>query len=200
MSEFHHLFGSLEAWLGDYGVAVIFVVLMLESFGFPLPGETLLVGAAVLAGRGTVSLPALALAAWAGAVCGDNIGYFIGRRFGHRVIVRFGGRIGLTEERMAKVEAAFARYGAITVAFARFFNVLRQLNGIVAGSLEMGRWKFLLFNALGGALWVGVWVSAGYYFGLHGKDVAALAHELGYAGLARLVVIAAAAYFYFRRR
>jgi len=202
MSEFHALFGSLHDLLREYGAPVVGFVLLLESFGFPLPGESLLVTASVLAGRGDVSLPALVLFAWAGAVVGDNIGYLIGRKFGHRILIRLGGKIGLTEPRMAKVEAAFAKYGGATVIFARFFNVLRQLNGIVAGSLEMGWWRFLFFNALGAALWTGLWTSAGYYFGAHGRDVAALAKQLGFAGaaIAAVAVIAVAIYLWGTRR
>ena len=119
-----------------------------------MPGESLLIGAAILAGRGTVSLSALLVSAWAGAVIGDNIGYLIGRNFGHTLIVRFGKKVGLTSARLDKVAAIFAKYGPATVAFARFFNVLRQLNGIFAGTLEMSWWRFLAFNAFGGALWV----------------------------------------------
>ena len=77
----------------------------------------------------------------------------------------------------------FARYGPMTVIFARFFNVLRQLNGIIAGTARMDWRRFLLFNALGGALWVLVWTSIGLYLGAHGAYVARLLHRLGYLGV-----------------
>jgi membrane protein DedA with SNARE-associated domain len=99
--------------------------------------------------------------AWAGAVIGDNIGYVIGRTFGRAVVLRFGGRIGITADRLRKVEDVFARYGPVTVGFARFFPILRQLNGVVAGTLAMEWRRFLLFNALGGALWGAGLVAAG---------------------------------------
>jgi membrane protein DedA with SNARE-associated domain len=105
-----------------------------------------------LAGRGEISFPALLISAWIGAVTGDNIGYLIGRKLGHKALLRFGGMVGLTADRLRKMEAIFVRYGALTVAFARFFNILRQLNGVVAGSLEMDWRRFLVFNSLGGAL------------------------------------------------
>jgi SNARE associated Golgi protein len=76
----------------------------------------------------------------------------IGRTLGHAAIARFGARIGLTEARFGWIEGLFARYGAWTVMFARFFNVLRQLNGIVAGTLGMGWWRFLVCNAVGAAI------------------------------------------------
>jgi membrane protein DedA with SNARE-associated domain len=182
MMEFRHELGTLEPWIHHYGVAAVGVILTLESLGIPLPGESLLIVAAVLAGRGDISFPGLLVSAWAGAVIGDNIGYLIGRMLGHRVIWRYGGKIGLTAERLRKVEAAFAHYGPVTVAFARFFNVLRQLNGVVAGTVQMDWRRFLAFNALGGALWVLAWSMAGFYLGRHGAHIAEVVHKLGYLG------------------
>jgi membrane protein DedA with SNARE-associated domain len=182
MAEFGHLLETMQSWIHQYGVAAIFLILTLESLGFPLPGETLLIGAAILASRGDISLPGLFLSAWAGAVIGDNIGYLIGRMLGRNLIRRYGTKIGLNAERFRKVEAVFARYGPATVGFARFLNVLRQLNGVVAGTLEMDWRRFLVFNTLGGALWVLVWTMAGFYIGSHGSDIAALMHKLRFLG------------------
>ncbi len=188
MTEFSQVLGTLEPWVHEYGAAAIFLILTLESFGAPLPGESLLIVAAILAGRGELSFPALLCSAWAGAVTGDNIGYLIGRRLGHRLLWRFGGMVGLKSDRLRKVEAIFARYGPLTVGFARFFSVLRQLNGVVAGSLEMDWWRFLVFNALGGALWVIVWTMAGFYLGKHGSDIAAVTHKLGLFGVILILI------------
>jgi membrane protein DedA with SNARE-associated domain len=200
--EFDHIFATLEHWIHEYGASAVFLILTLESFGAPLPGESLLIVAAILAGRGDISFLSLFISAWAGAVIGDNIGYVIGRKLGHGLISRFGGKIGLTPERLGKVEAVFARYGPVTVCFARFFNVLRQLNGIVAGSLEMDWRQFLAFNALGGAIWVLLWTTAGRYLGSHGADIAALARKLGILGPIFVLIVLAAAltYMYARRR
>jgi membrane protein DedA with SNARE-associated domain len=202
VSEFDHIFATLEHWIHEYGAGAVFLILTFESFGAPLPGESLLIVAAILAGRGDISFLSLFISAWAGAVIGDNIGYVIGRKLGHGLISRFGGKIGLTPERLGKVEAVFARYGPATVCFARFFNVLRQLNGIVAGSLEMDWRQFLAFNALGGAIWVLLWTMAGRYLGSHGADVAALARKLGILGPIFVLILLAAAltYVYARRR
>jgi membrane protein DedA with SNARE-associated domain len=104
-------------------------------------------------------------------------------KLGHKALLRFGGMVGLKADRLQKMEAIFARYGALTVAFARFFNILRQLNGVVAGSLEMDWRRFLVFNSLGGALWVVVWTIAGFYLGKHGADIAAVVHKLGLFGV-----------------
>jgi membrane protein DedA with SNARE-associated domain len=200
MSGFEHDLASLGPWIHHYGAAAVFVILTLESFGVPLPGESLLVTAAILAGRGEISLPGLVVAAWAGAVVGDNIGYLAGRTVGHRVLSRYGAKIGLNAVRLGKVEAVFARYGPVTVVFARFVNVLRQLNGVVAGIAKMDWRRFLIFNAIGGALWVAAWVSAGFFLGKHGGDIAGSMHEFGLLGPVAALAVLAAVLIYWRVR
>ena len=158
-----------------------------------VPGETLLIFSAALAGRGEMSLPALLICAWAGAVIGDNIGYVIGRTLGRAAVARFGARIGLTEARFGWIERLFARYGAWTVMFARFFNVLRQLNGIVAGTLGMSWWRFLVCNAVGAALWVLIWMLGTFYLSQHASILAKAAQHIGVVGgLAAAAAIVAA--------
>jgi len=179
VEEVGHLVGGLEHFVRDYGVVAVMVIVALEALGAPLPGETLLIFASVLAGRGDMSLPALLLFAWAGSVLGDNIGYWIGRKLGRAAVTRYGARVGLTAQRFDAIAEIFARYGAATVAFARFVNVLRQLNGIVAGSLGMAWGRFLTFNALGAALWVGLWVLGAYFLGEHLSAFTRLAHHVG---------------------
>ena len=201
MTAIEHAFGNLMPLLQEYGVAAVAIILMLESIGLPLPGESLLILASVLAARGDLSFPSLLVLAWAGAVLGDNIGYVIGRTFGRAVVLRFGGRIGITADRLRKVEAVFARYVPVTVGFARFFPILRQLNGVVAGTLAMEWRRFLLFNALGGALWVLVWSLLGFYLGAHVGDLAALAHDFGMVGAAvAAAVVATVAWLKWPRR
>ncbi len=98
------------------------------------------------------------------------------------------------------MEAVFARYGPVTVAFARFVNILRQLNGVVAGMLKMGWRRFLVFNALGGALWVSVWTLTGFYLSKHGSEIKAVAHDLERGGaILGLGVLLAALVYGFRR-
>jgi len=182
MTEFGHLMVTLAPWIHHYGVAAVFLILTFESVGVPLPGESLLIAAAVLAGRGEISLPGLVFSAWAGSVIGDNIGYLIGRILGHSLVWRYGGKIGLTAERLNRIETVFARYGPVTVVFARFFNVLRQLNGVFAGTVKMSWWRFLTFNTLGSALWVLAWIAAGFYLGSHGASLAAIMNKAGLMG------------------
>ena len=196
MEEFGHMLGLIESLIHHYGVVAVLIILTLESLGLPLPGESLLIVAAFLAGRGELSLPSLMFSAWGGSVIGDNIGYLIGKKLGRGLLRVYGGKIGLNVERLQKVEAAFARYGPLTVGFARFFNVLRQLNGVVAGSLRMDwRW-FLFFNGLGGASWVLVWSGVGYYLGSHGLDLAVLFRKLGILGGVLVLIALTAALSY----
>ena len=177
MEHVGHIVAGLESFVHHYGVFAVFLIVTIEALGAPVPGETLLIFSAVLAGRGEMSLPGLLIFASAGAVLGDNIGYAIGRTLGRGTILRYGGKVGLTDARFASVESIFRRYGSATVLFARFFNILRQLNGIVAGILGMSWWRFLLFNALGGVLWVTVWVLAATYFAEHLAVLTTLAHH-----------------------
>lgn len=192
MSVLTHLAAALEPLIRDYGAAAVTMIILFESLGVPLPGETLLVFASALAGRGELSLPALMGGAWVGAVAGDNIGYLIGRYGGRALVLRFGGKIGLDAARLATVEAAFARWGPATVAGARFVAVLRQLNGIVAGTLGMEWRRFLVFNALGAALWVGAWMTIGYVAGEHADALLGAARRFWPALVVTIAIVALA--------
>jgi membrane protein DedA with SNARE-associated domain len=197
-----HIVESLEPLVRDHGAGAVTVIILLESFGVPLPGESLLLFASALAGRGELSLPAVMVGAWIGAVAGDNIGYAVGRFGGRTLVLRFGGTIGLDADRLGRVEAAFARFGPATVAIARFFAVLRQLNGVVAGTLAMDWRRFLVFNALGAAAWVGVWTTLGYVAGEHAAALVAAGRRLwpALAAVAAVALLAAAIWWLRRRR
>jgi membrane protein DedA with SNARE-associated domain len=182
MEDIGHLVAGLEQFVHAYGATAVLVIIMLEAFGMPLPGESLLIFSAALAGRGGMSLPALLICAWAGAVIGDNVGYVIGRTFGRAAVTRFGAKIGLSAARFGWIERVFARYGGWTVMFARFFNVLRQLNGIVAGTLGMSWWRFLVCNAVGAALWVLIWMLGAFYITQHSLILAKAARHIGVVG------------------
>ena len=158
-------FGELQRVIGDYGYLAVALGILLEDFGLPTPGETLLITGAILASGGGLNIYILLPLAWLGAVIGDNIGYLIGYYGGHRLMLRYGGRIGITEERLQYVERFFERYGGWVIVFARFVVVLRQFNGIIAGTLEMHWLHFVVLNAIGAALWVGFWGMLAYWLG-----------------------------------
>jgi membrane protein DedA with SNARE-associated domain len=182
---------ELIALFSRYGYAAVFVLVMLEDFGVPVPGETALIAAAVAAASGKLSIWGVLVAALAGAIIGDNIGYAIGHFAGRRVVVRVGGRFfGLTEAKFAHAEATFRRRGEAIVVVARFIEVLRQLNGVIAGTMGM-RWRtFLAFNALGAALWVSAWAAVGFFAGEH---LAAIEYWIRRFSWLALIVVAAAA-------
>ncbi len=158
---------SLAGPLDHFGYWAILLFVMIEDFGVPVPGETILIAAAVYAGAGRLNVLAVGVAGFVAAVIGDNIGFAIGHYGGRALVLRWGRYVRLTEERLDKAEAFFQRHGAWIITVARFIEVLRQANGIFAGTTGL-RWRrFLAFNALGAVLWVGTWVSLGYLAGSH---------------------------------
>jgi membrane protein DedA with SNARE-associated domain len=183
MGGIEHLMTDLEPIIREYGPAAILVVIALEALGAPAPGETLLVFAAALAARGELSAPWLFLAAWCGAVIGDNIGFAIGHYAGRALILRFGARIGLGADRLGKVESIYRTYGPATAALARFVALLRQLNGPVAGMLNMDWRRFALFEALGAGAWALAWLLFGYYVGEHSALVIGIVRKFWPAAL-----------------
>jgi membrane protein DedA with SNARE-associated domain len=158
---------SLAGPLDHFGYWAVLLLVMIEDFGIPVPGETILIAASVYAGAGRLNVVAVGVIGFAAALTGDNIGFAIGHYGGRALVLRWGRYVRLTEERLDKGEAFFERHGGWIVVVARFIEGLRQANGIIAGMAGMGWWRFLLFNALGAALWVGTWVSVGYLAGSH---------------------------------
>lgn len=158
---------SLAPLLDHWGYAAVALLLFIEDFGVPAPGETVLIAASVYAGTGRLNVVAVGAIAFAAAVLGDNTGYAIGRFGGRELAVRYGRYVLLTEERLAKAESFFNRHGGKIVTIARFIEGLRQANGIIAGITGMRWLKFLLYNTLGAALWVATWTSVGYLAGNH---------------------------------
>jgi len=158
---------ALSSPLQNYGVWAIALLIMLEDFGIPVPGETILIAGAVYAGAGRLNIVAVGVAGFIAAIIGDNIGFAIGHFGGRALALRWGKYVFLTEERLDKAQGFFDRRGAIVITFARFVEGLRQANGIIAGIAGMHWRRFLAFNALGAALWVGTWVSLGYLAGQH---------------------------------
>jgi|tagenome__1003787_1003787.scaffolds.fasta_scaffold19905351_1 membrane protein DedA with SNARE-associated domain len=161
----HAAMTFLQPYLEHYGVMAVFAIIYLESLGAPLPGETVLVAASVLATSGDMPILHLLLAVIAGAVLGDSTGYCIGRVGGRRLLQRYGPLVKLTPERLARFEALFQRHGALIVCGARFVVLLRQINGLVAGSMRMAWPRFLLANAAGAVLWASAWVLGPYLAG-----------------------------------
>ena len=158
---------SLEPTLNHFGYLAVTGLVLIEDFGVPVPGETVLILGAVYAGTGRLNIVLVALLGFCGALLGDNIGFAIGHFGGRQLAERYGRYIFLTPERLDKATAFFDRHGGKIIVVARFIEGLRQANGVIAGTTGM-RWpRFLIFNAIGAALWVLVWTSVGYFSGNH---------------------------------
>ena len=161
------IFGTLAPVLNNYGYFAVGGLVLVEDFGIPVPGETILIAASLYAGAGRLNVVAVGIIAWICAVLGDNIGFLIGHFGGRRLALKYGRYIFLTSARLDKAEHFFEHHGGKIIVAARFIEGLRQANGIVAGITGMHWKRFIPFNALGAALWVGLWVSVGYLAGNH---------------------------------
>lgn len=158
---------GLEPTLNHYGYLAVAVLVLIEDFGIPVPGETILILAAVYAGAGRLNIVLVGLLGFCGAVAGDNIGFAVGHFGGRPLVERYGRYVFVTPVRLSRATEFFSRHGPKIIVIARFIEGLRQANGIIAGISGM-RWvRFLLFNAVGAALWVAVWTTVGYAAGSH---------------------------------
>jgi membrane protein DedA with SNARE-associated domain len=158
---------SLEPTLNQFGYLAVAGLVLIEDFGVPVPGETVLILGAVYAGTGRLNIALVALLGFLGAVIGDNIGFAIGHFGGRRLVERYGRYVFLTAERLDKATRFFARHGGKIIVVGRFIEGLRQANGIIAGTSRLHWKRFIVFNAIGAALWVAVWTSVGYFSGNH---------------------------------
>ena len=184
----------MPAWLVDlfarYGYAVVFLGVFLENTGLPVPGETMLLIAAIYAGRThQLSIVLVIVAAASGAIIGDNIGFFVGREGGYRVLRRYGRYIGFNERRLKVGIYMFRRHGGKVVFFGRFVAVLRAWAAFLAGVNRMKWSSFLLFNALGGIVWATLYGLGGYWLG---KNIDRLVGPVGTVTivLAAIIIIA----------
>lgn len=167
MSQGHltGVFGDVQPLLEHYGYLAVGGFVLLEDFGVPVPGEVIMIAAAIFAGAGRMNIALVIVVAAVGAIVGDNIGFAVGRFGGRPLLDRFGRYVFLTPQRLDHAEDYFNRHGGKIVALARFIEGLRQVNGILAGTVGMGWLRFLGFNALGAALWVCWWSLLGYFAG-----------------------------------
>jgi membrane protein DedA with SNARE-associated domain len=190
----HHLIQLLHA----YGNVVLAVVVGMESLGLPLPGETLLIAAAVLAATThQLNIVRVIISAALGAIIGQLIGYAIGWGVGFRLLRRYGRYIGLTDRRLAYGRALFRRHGVKVVVASRFIVLLRTLAALLAGANRMPWGRFMAANVVGSVVWSTVYGFGAYLLGHEAKQVAGpLAIGIG----AIVVVALLAAGIYARRR
>ena len=188
---------GLSQLVAAYGYWVVAAVVGLESMGLPLPGETMLIIAAVYAGTThQLDISLVIAAAAAGAILGDNIGFWIGREIGHRLLIRFGPSIGLNERRLKLGQFLFLRYGAEAVFLGRFVAVLRALAALLAGANGMAWPRFLVANALGGIVWASLYGLGAYLFG---NEIHRLSKSAGTALLILALLAVAVGVVFIRR-
>jgi membrane protein DedA with SNARE-associated domain len=175
-------------FITDHGLPVLFLVVMIESFGIPLPGETALIAFGVLASEGHYSIASVIAVAAAGAIVGDNLGYWlIGRVGGRALFARWHWLSQYSDRVLPRTESLMARYGGAAVFFGRFVAILRYTVAWVAGLSRMPWWRFLFWNAAGAVCWATA-VGLTAYYG--GKAVAdAIARYGLYAGIVIAVAI-----------
>lgn len=167
----------LAPLLDRYGYLAIAGMVGVEGFGLPAPGQTMLVAAAVYAGTGRLNIIEVAAVGVLAAVVGDNLGYLIGRVGGRRLLVRYGRPIGVTPARVDHAQRFFGAHGFRIVVAARFIDGLRQVNGLMAGVTAMSWRRFVGYDAVGAALWVGLWTTLGHLAGSHIAAVSGAIHR-----------------------
>jgi membrane protein DedA with SNARE-associated domain len=190
----------VESLVGDYGLFLLFLLVAMESAGIPLPGETALVAAGVLAARGDMDIVAVIAVAATAAIVGDNIGYWVGRLGGRRLLQRWGPLERHASRVLPWSERFFERHGGKTIFFARFVAVLRVTAAWVAGISKMHWWLFFLWNAAGGIVWAVTVGLVAYYAGQAAADAIAHYGLIGGGAVVVALVIGAIAFRFVRRR
>ena len=183
------------------GLPLLFVVVMLESFGIPLPGETALIFFGVLASKGHYNIAEVIAIAAAAAIVGDNLGYWVIGRLGGRALFRRNRWLQRWSERViSRTEGLMERHGGKTVFFGRFIAILRFTAAWVAGLGKMHWWKFLFWNAAGGIVWATAVGLVAYYGGQAAADAITRYGLFAAAGVVVLVVGGAVGLHFARRR
>ncbi|MBO1337232.1 DedA family protein [Streptomyces sp. VRA16 Mangrove soil] len=194
----------IQEWLDTIPAVAIYAlvagVIGLESLGIPLPGEIVLVSAALLSSQhGDINPIVLGVCATAGAVVGDSIGYAIGRKGGRPLLAKLGAKFPrhFGPAHVATAERSFEKWGMWAVFFGRFIALLRIFAGPLAGVLHMPYWKFLIANFLGGVAWAGGTTAVIYYVGVVAED---WLKRFSYVGLGAAVLVGVASMLIVKRR
>jgi undecaprenyl-diphosphatase len=153
--------------LGPWTYLAVGLLAFLETgafIGLVAPGETTVIVGGLVAGQGQISLLLLIAIVWSCAVVGDVTSYALGRRLGRDFMVRHGGRVKITEERLVQVEEFFERRGGVTILIGRFIGLVRAIAPFIAGASRMPLRKFLPYDVLGAGLWATTFCVLGYVF------------------------------------
>ena len=189
---------NVDHLISSFGYLAVFVIIGVESLGIPLPGETVLIAAATYAATtGRLNIWLIFLAAAAGAIIGDNIGYWIGNKGGYKLARKYGPKIHLDERKLKVGRYVFDRHGGKVVFFGRFVSVLRTFAAFLAGTVRMAWPKFLLYNALGGILWAAIY-SFGFYAA--GSTLKRLSAPFNFAAIGIAIVVVVVVFLVVRKQ
>jgi membrane protein DedA with SNARE-associated domain len=174
-----------------HGLLLLFVLVAIESAGVPLPGETALIAASILVTQGHYTLWEVIVVASAGAISGDNIGYWIGRIGGRALLERWEPLARYSRRALPPAERFFAKHGSKTVFLGRFIAFLRVTSAWLAGISHMPWKRFLIWNAAGGIAWATLVAVVSYEFGRAAGDAIG---KYGLYGVILVVVLGVAAF------
>ena len=183
-----------------YGLLALFLIVMLESGGVPLPGETALIAAGVFASRGRLDITVVIAVAALAAIVGDNLGYWIGRTGGRRLLERWRFVSRFFERALPWSEGFFRRHGPKTIFLARFFSVLRVTAAWMAGVAHMPWGTFFFWNAAGGICWALLVGLVSYYAGQAAADAISHYGLIGGAAIVALALAALVGFHFWRKR
>lgn len=177
-------------FLQTYGYLGIFLLVMGESMGLALPGDTVLLAASVYAGKTHhLNIFMIVFAASMGAIIGDNVGFLIGYFGGYRIVRKYGKYIKVDDKKLKLGRYLFWKYGGRIVFFGRFIAILRILSALLAGINRMHWRKFLFFNALGGIAWASIDGAGGYFLGRQVHELSAGAGVASFAAASLIITI-----------
>jgi len=171
--RFERSLARVQPLLQRYGYGAAFAAVMVEGLGIPTPGQTLLMAGALEAAEGRMSIALLLILVTTAATVGNSIGYAIGRWGGRAAL----DKLKVNPQRQQRLDDLFKRRGGVVILLARFLDGLRQLNGIVAGVLQMPWWTFTAYNVAGAVLWTCSWGLGTYYLGRDIHFIAAFFHQ-----------------------
>jgi membrane protein DedA with SNARE-associated domain len=182
----------LAEFVSNYGVWMVAAFIALESIGLPLPAEAALIAAAFFAARThDIDIWSLIAAGIVAAIFGEMVGFWIGRRFGHQLLLRYGTRVGFTEERIRVGQWLFVRFGGWFVFIARFLPFLRNIAAVLAGTNSMAQHSFYFASATAAAAWIIIYGLSAYSFGEAFANLASPAAVV--LGLAATLIVLATA-------
>lgn len=190
---------SILSWLSHYGYAGLFGLLVLGIVGLPVPDETLLVFSGYLISRGRLHPVLTFLAGFGGSACGISLSYTLGRTLGHRVVLRYGRFLHITEARLERVHEWFRRVGEWLLMIGYFIPGVRHFTALVAGMSELEYGTFARFAYAGAAIWVATFLLVGYFVGEHWRAAMALVHRYTLL-FAAAAAVAALLMLWIRRR